>query len=348
MMDLEPRVAQSLAARADRPVEVDRLRAGAIRRARGIRRRRRQLVAAGLAFIALLGVASVRAAAPVGRPLPSQRPEPTTLPSAVGVAPAIERPVDIGTDPALLHFDLDLGGLNADITEWVSANGYERAIIYSAAIGQVYIAHTLAALPAVDPTAGRVEQTTVDGRPAALRRIPDSGGGVTWDLRWEPAAGVQAAVFAGGDDPAYAVKVAGTLRLDRAQRCVAPIHLSEMPPGATWIECRIQIAREGAIHSALVLRTIGGHQVQIWLVPTGLSTGFTPNRTVAGRPAEWRDTDTRGLWMPEFGPVDVFISGVEPDTAEWLTEQDAAWLVERIQVVADASEPGTWPIRAVE
>jgi hypothetical protein len=52
--------------------------------------------------------------------------------------------------------------------------------------------------------------------------------------------------------------------------------------------------------------------------------------------------------MTGFGPLDVFISGVEPDTAEWLTEQDAAWLAERIQVVVDASEPETWPIRAVE
>jgi hypothetical protein len=354
MIDIESRVAESLTARADRPVEVDRLRASALTRARTIRRRRRALGAAALALVVALVVAGSLAGPRFLRVAPSGVPRPTTLPEAVGVAPAAERPQDVGMDPGVLHFDLDLTSLRPDATEWVSGNGYERAIVYSAGEqpwAQVYIAHSVASLAvAVAPT-GSLELTTVDGRPAALRRVVDEHGRVTWDLRWEPLGGVQAAVFVNGDDRGLAATVARALRFDHAQRCAVPAHLTELPTGSRWIECRTMVRTVSPgrwAHSALVIRDGDGHEALIWLVPATSSSAFAPNRTVGGLPAEWSTTpDSLGLWMPEVGGLDLFIGENHPERGEWLNEAYAVHLMERLEVATDLESPATWAVRAV-
>lgn len=346
MTDIESRVTASLAARADQRIDVHRLREGAIARARVLRRRRRMFGTAGLAGVATV---AVLLAGPLAPPV---------APPSLGVASALDRPQDIGTDPALLHFDVELGGLDAGSAEWISAGGYERAIIYDATDQQwasVYIAHTQAALDAAaPPTSGQVEQTTVGGRPAALRRIQI--GDITWELRWQPTDGVFAVVYVNRDDRALAVTVAEAVRLDRAQRCAVPLRLTELPVGATWTECQTRMRHAPAagqgvwLRSGVTLRQGDGDRVLIWAEPVepgGPPTTFQPDRTVAGHPAQWRTADMRGLWAPVFGPIDVFVGGYDPDRADWLTEAEAVWLAERLAVAADLTNPATWPERAV-
>lgn len=70
--------------------------------------------------------------------------------------------------------------------------------------------------------------------------------------------------------------------------------------------------------------------------------------TVVGQPARWRHDVQPGLWIHQFGPVSVFILAVAPDEPAWLTQPDAVWLAERIQVADDLAAPETWPVRAVD
>src|SRR5262245_50916422 len=132
MTDFESRIADSLQARADRRIETDRLRAGAVTRAGRLRWRRRVVTSLGAATVAALILTAV-----LVRPAPSPDgpAQQTTLPTAVGVSGAADNPGAIGTDPAILHFDVDLepldaAGLAVTSTEWISVSGYERVVLY--------------------------------------------------------------------------------------------------------------------------------------------------------------------------------------------------------------------------
>jgi hypothetical protein len=358
MTDLESRVTASLAARAQRSVEVDRLRSGALLRASAMRRRRarRGVGLAGLAAVVLAGALTLPGA--LGS---SGQAPPTTLPPATGTAPAAEAPQAIGTDPAVLHFDLDLAGLDVSATEWVSSLGYERAMLHDGSGSEpwasVYLAHTsealeAAAAPALATTRRPAEQTTVDARPATLQRVVVvSTGGVTWELRWQPRPGIQAAVSV-RDDRALAFTVAAAIRLDRAQRCAVPLRLSELPAAAAWVRCQTMLRRAAprpdlspSAHWGVTVRRADGHDVLVWAGEPGRTTEPL-DLTVAGHPARWRP-DLPGLWVAGFGPVDVFITAVPPTEPGWLTQLDAVWLAERVQVAGDLDAPGTWPARAV-
>ena len=251
MIDLEARLGESLRARAERGVEVDRLRAGAMARARTSRRRRNLL--GGLAVVALVAAGAVAAPLALSGGDGSRR---TGRPTIVGV-PATNPGTGIASNPATLHFDLDPATLDSSghlavSTEWISAATYERAILYDADGNQwatLLLARTQSDLDAAvnppppsgptraAPEPGPEQDTTVDGHPATIQRTPQVNR-VYWLLRWHPADGVYAAVVSTGEEQSLAHTVAGALRLNQVQRCVASLRLTELPAGAVWVECQ--------------------------------------------------------------------------------------------------------------
>jgi hypothetical protein len=355
MIDIESKVVESLHADADQLIKVDGLREAALARAGTLRRRRRALGAlagAGLVAVLTAGVVAVprlaggegsrTAAGPPGdASAQAVATLPTTLPEAVGVPSAAEQPTAVGTDPGLLHFDVDLAPLKAFASDWKSAAGYERAVVTrrSNEMGtEIYLGRDAGQLETVRTppvngwfyfkdgkwnfTDGPRTPTTVNGRPGTLQRVTTGTGantGIVWVLRWQPAEGLFALVQVFDKDQALAYAAAGALRLDRAQRCVTPLTLRSEPAGAKWTTCqtkvrRTPIAGRGVwIQSELTIEQPGGDRVSVWAEDakrprSSHDTGqFHPNRTVAGHPAQWRTSDPAGLWVLDFGPAEVFV-----------------------------------------
>ena len=88
MTDIETRIARSLAARVDRPVEVGALARLAVVRAGRVRARRRVVGAVAVAVFVVVGAVGVRTLPPDSKD--------TTLPVALGIPPAASRPEGIG------------------------------------------------------------------------------------------------------------------------------------------------------------------------------------------------------------------------------------------------------------
>lgn len=240
MTDIERRLTRSLTARADRQVETGELARAAVSRAGRMRARRRAVGTAALTALLVAGFFGVRVLLP--------EPKDTTLPVALGVAPAASRGEGIGTDPALLHFDVDLrafgelaGGKQPAFTDWLSAEGHESVSVYgsdNSLLAAVYLAPSASDLKrALRPLTSAAVDTSVRGRPAKADTFDIGVAGLQYtDLRWEPRAGVFAAVWA--PDPVTAAKVFDAVRLDRAQRCVTPMRLLALPGGGAGPSAR--------------------------------------------------------------------------------------------------------------
>jgi hypothetical protein len=144
--DLTSVIRESLSDRAERGVRADGLHDRVLVRSRRIRRRRTYAAAsgAGLAMAVAMGVLVVpglRVDDPsglgwAGGPATAVRPTatagaggPTTLPPATGALTAAQAPARVGSDPAVLHFDLDLRGFAVADTEWTSGPRYEAVTI---------------------------------------------------------------------------------------------------------------------------------------------------------------------------------------------------------------------------
>jgi len=169
------------------------LAAAAVRRQRRIRLRRR----VGGSLVAVVAAAAVATpyvvlwpSAPTAlTPSPSASPSatpsryprstgPTTLPEASGVPGAADRPDLVGSDPGVLHFDLDLSAFSGvSSSVWRSSLGVEN-IRFGFDDAQrdfeIFVTqreqHAMAVI-GVPPVDGDLRQeTTVRGRPAVLHR----------------------------------------------------------------------------------------------------------------------------------------------------------------------------------
>jgi hypothetical protein len=354
MTDIETRLTLSLTARADRQVEVGGLAHRAVVRAGRLRARRRVAGTAAVVVLLVAGFLGVRTLLP--------EPKDTTLPVALGIPPAASRPEGIGTDPGLLHFDIDLrafqqvtGGPVPAFTDWVSAEDHESVSVYgpeNQLLAGVYVAPTASDLRrALRPLNSTAVDTTVGGRPAKADTFDIGVAGLMYtDLRWEPRDGIFAAVWA--PDLATAAKVFDAVRLDRAQRCVTPMRLSALPAGARWTECETAV-RFGQVPgqhvwrwSDLTIQQVDGVRVRLWAAAEPDVAEFKPDRVVAGRPAQWITDGMRGMWIPGFGPVGLYVGERDAFHADLLSEQQAVWYAEHLQVYDDLTNPAAWPTSA--
>jgi hypothetical protein len=444
MIDITSTIRESLRARAEPPVRADGLHDRVLARSRQIRRRRRAFAtSAGVGLVAAMTVGALAApgllpgawfrgpggsdgftgsgvtvaagsmtATPDGAAAPDTG-RPTTLPELTGVPPAADRPAAVGSDPGILHFDVDLTGLDAAESEWASGIGYESVEItprskapsrapskagstagspgpwYGGSPTQIYVGPDRDRLYAVkdDPAgiatldhAGRVtarpgtlamdppQPVTINGRAgriAKARTVPASGGSAQtwptdradgadggWVLEWQPVDGLFAVAQVHGDDRPRVLAAAAALRPNRAQRCATPVRLADPPRGATWTACSTRIrtvATDGRgvwVNSRIVIGQADGGRLDVYLEEQSDRTGFRPTRTVAGHPATWLRSDPRGLWVINFGPAEVFVSGASENDPR-LSVDEAVALLRSATMTRDLSGPRTWPARAV-
>lgn len=404
MSDIESKVINSLRAGTDpgRPIDTGQLRTGAIARARAIRARRHVVgTATALGLVAVVGAGvltlprpgaggdaaevgwGAESAATVGSDTALAAPPATTLPRAPGVPSAEQNPAAVGTDPSVLHFDLDFAALGrvvsgVDASEWRSDKGYEKVSVPgesgSGPKAEVIIAQNPEVIDRVrsmpgwtghrrDGTRietheeGPVTPIAVRGKPGTLSKAtlavkwPNGRDEWSWMVVWQPRAGLYAFAQVFSADRSVALAVAEAVRFDRAQRCAVPLRLTALPAGATWTGCRSAVRHRPAAGrgvwrlSELLLDLPGGGRASVWAEEDrkvwhpGDVAQFVPNRTVAGRPAQWRTSDPRGLWLLGFGPAELFVSGV--------AEPDAVRLVEGLKLAGNLAKPVTWPPRPV-
>jgi hypothetical protein len=329
MIDLESRVSAVLAERAERTLAVEALHERAVRAAGGIRRRRRlgtaaaAVVAAGALVVGLSGAG----------------PAATTLPAETAVTGGA-----VGTDPALLHFDVDMSRIPQRLrdrltaTEWVSGKGYETVTGFGRDNNIVF----------------SVSLTTDPGR--AQDWMTELGAGDPRAVQWGEAGtiGVAAAQW---DDADLLPGVIRAVRLNRAQRCVMPMHLADLPAGAWWSECQTRLRYGGAsdeprwIFSGLTIHQADDKVVFIWADGWPMpSPSFRADRTVSGYPAQWSSGNGQfknGLWVLAFGPYELYVTNYETAPADWFTPEVAQWYTTRLTPSTNLNDLSSWPRRAV-
>jgi hypothetical protein len=342
--DIETRVAASLHADAERIAAPSGMVTRAVTRA-GVIRRRRRMAGAAVLVAAIAGTIAWPRLFAAG-------PHPPELPAAPSaVAPAAAA---FGTDPRVLHFDMDLGALRPVITEWISAEGYEGFVAADASgrpRAEIYLGRDPSVLgrartapmwfrdrtgrdtPLLEP--GTPEPVTVDGRPARLERQEATGGGTSVRvLHWQPRPGLYALAQTYGDDRDAPFTVAGALRLDRARTCAVPLR-SAVPAGPRQVGCRLamRVRPAGFVHSETRWAGPGG-AVSIW-AEDAEPGAVTPNTSVGGRPAVWPVGDPAGLWIPRYDGVQVVVQGAD--------ERRARAIAGGLTVATDLTRPSTWP-----
>jgi hypothetical protein len=379
--DLEEAIAETLRPRGDGPVDVTSLRRAAVQQAGSIRRRRIVALSAGAVVVAVLAaVPFVRGTGPVGGDTrvggPGTDGGPVRLlPPAADAPGAKARPDLVGTDPAVLHFSIDLSGTPATGTHWAVIDGVESVSLWTSDFDHYNHRYALSNDPeklavrdhaGVDAQPAETRQVSVDGRPATATFWPDRVSAnkkpdvPTWTVEWQPAAGLWAKVELHTTDPADAVTAAEAMRVDRSLRCVAPLRFDPAPAGFSLVSCSLSF---GHIlpwaGSSIEIERTDGVRYAMNVGPGGDDPDhpFLPNRTVRGRSAmvEAGDTSTTLLVLVggdvmltvqgpyRWGTVDG-IAGRQEVTG---TEADLIAIAETIIVGPDVSDPETWPVRAL-
>ena len=52
------------------------------------------------------------------------------------------------------------------------------------------------------------------------------------------------------------------------------------------------------------------------------------------------------MWMPEFGPVSLRVMEGDSFHADLLSEEEAVWYADRLQIFDDLTNPAAWPTSA--
>ncbi|GIJ62395.1 hypothetical protein [Virgisporangium aurantiacum] len=360
MTDLESRIVDTLRHRPDPDVHIDTLTRRAV--VAGRARRRRTVVTAVAAAVALVGV-GIGVGVAVGRPDRDDAPavppteQNTNLPTDPVSPTAADRPSAVGTDPGVLHFDLDGSAIRFSDWRFETTAGREQitlAIVGGAGSGPFTVDVQLSPdpLPA-GPEGGAYrpdheEQTEVGGRTATWRTFTTEVGVQNrhQSLSWEPVAGLYAQVSTAMDlDLATVRQIAAAARFDRAQRCVAPVRVTALPAGARWTGCQVRLRAEPDpsggrwVSSRFTLVLAAGNEVEVHIDPAGTS-GFQQNRTVNRRPARW---ESASLWIGGIGPFEAAVFGNDGR----LREEDGVKLGAGIKPVGDPADLTTWAPRPV-
>jgi hypothetical protein len=343
MSGLERSLALALREHAEGDVHIAELIGGARRLGRRYRRRRRALGLGSGAVLAL--VASVGAGAVVparwprlnGPGVPGARAalsapaslSPTPFPSPAsmsglsrppvlgGVRPAAVDPGVVGSDPMLLHFDLDAAVVPAPllVAQWDSLGGLERLVFQAAGpvgAGQVQVSRWASQL---DPL----------GRKGTPVRVGKAEGTLTGNqLRWQPVPGVWAQVEVSGDKTAI-IRFAQGVVFDRVLRCAVPFRLTWVPAGARVRSCAVIFAADGA-HGRITIGMPGAaprprprRRRPGWPARSaGIRRTWRSTRVTAARRCSrsiWTSVTTSWTWSPRAGTTGRPCCGSRPDSA---------------------------------
>ncbi|MFC3501025.1 hypothetical protein ACFOOK_08620 [Micromonospora krabiensis] len=382
MTGLDERIVRALRENADRPVDAERLLTAAVNGGRARRRRRRAVLGAALGVAVALGAGGVVLRTPsAAPPTPAVTPSPAvvTPPRATGVPGAAARPELVGTDAGVLHYGVDPAV--AEVVAWRSATGVEsmrldlgggrQAMVVVAA--DAFVAETGDPAQLRDVGVGRLSTGTADddrapsGRPdyaSLYRGLAHRLDQVTngWVLRWQPVPGLYARVATTGDTAAEARRAATALRFDEARRCVAPIRLTALPPGARITECdvsartlawpRVQTssgrstptpmpvvpADETSVTLRIALSGDATLPVRLDHSPTMGEERNTANRTIGGRPV----FDMGDFWHVLGIPHTLLSMGWENRWERSPTLAEVTTVIGGLQVADDLGEAATW------
>jgi hypothetical protein len=239
----------------------------------------------------------------------------------------------IGRDPAVLEERRERPGVHVRTTDG-------RRVSTETPAGTVEIGDRTATL------ARETGPGELAGNQVAVGSV--QGTGIGWILRWQPVDGLYAVaqvVNASEADRETVRTVAGALRLDQAQRCATPLRLAATPAGSRLTTCRTSVSRAPVAAagvwrlSSLEYTRADGTTASVWTeakpqrVAHDLAQ-FQANRAVNGAPAQWRTADPAGLWLLEYGPAEVFVSGAG--------EAESIALVSGLTFAPDLTATGTW------
>jgi hypothetical protein len=357
---LETAVAECLRPDADGKVDVEQLRAAAVRRAVRIRRRRLTVAAAGLAVVSAAAVAwapglTGEPGQRVGGP-PAGRQVPTAgagmrLPAAdaPGAAQAPER---VGAEPGTLHFDVDLSGLDATGTSWAVRDGVESLSVWTGVADHYTLWYDLTTDPGKFEAVQREPEQTVPlsvaGRPATARSYPGYHGAdsTPWTLTWQPVDGLWVQMkqeVAAAED---LLAAAQALRLDRSQACVAPM-LVAMPAGLTWTGCDIDFGHifPWTVSGVSFVNADGAElSVSIGRIGAVGDDPFVPNVTALSRPGMlWRKGHTAFLVVPLSSEFNVLVHGRAPAGVAEVADAELVALAQAVTPGPNFTDPAAWP-----
>lgn len=351
-------------------VDVTALRRGSLTRARFIRRRRVALTGAAAA-VAIVGTGAAMSAASGPGPVPfagdSYGPSPggpattviAALPRADAPGAAV-RPDLVGHDPGTLHFDIDTAALDADGASYSVASGVETANLSKNDLNFAFYALGADRSELDKYTTLNTDVTELPdhplifGRPATVDRFPTGllGHDAAFRITWQPVDGLWASVAVNNSDLSLAIKAANALKLNVAQRCVAPMHVASLPAGYTWTGCGIAVGADDPWQSSYVeLSRAGGTSVVVMIGNISPVDRIVPNTTAAGHPAQW--VDQAGIPKQLVVPIadhvnlDICLETAPGSATDSLTPAMAADFAARTEIGTDFSDPSVWPSRPV-
>jgi hypothetical protein len=387
--DFEASIAATMRPYGQGDVDVAALRAGTMVRVRAARRRRTAAAATGTALALTVTVFAGQRLMVGDRPFgdhlfgtppsgaassPGEQVRVAAALPAADAPGAAQAPDQVGTDPALLHFDLDVSAFGGTGTSWLSTSGVERGEVWTGRSGPGGDYHKVASVTVArtpedamrfgygDPDAqlaGLPPVTvSVDGRPGTLLEFPNAWntGQSVFVLRWQPAStsdGLWAALEMPAADAGTVVAAAATgIRLDRAQRCAVPLRVTAMPANSRWESCDTGMEPVNASGrswqvAGLTFRHTQGGEMRLsygnYSDDAAEGSAFVPNRMVGDRPAMWYSGQGWQLAVPGADGRNLFI-GIR---GAGYGEADALALAAAVVRSEDLIDLESWPARVV-
>jgi hypothetical protein len=178
------------------------------------------------------------------------------------------------------------------------------------------------------------------------------GPDAAYRISWQPVDGLWAVVAVDNPDLSFAIKAAQALKLNVAQRCVAPMHVTSLPAGYTWTGCGITVGTDTPWEmSNIELTKPGAPLVALAIGNVRPVDRIVPNTMAGGRPAQWVDQAgiPKQLLVPIEGWVnlDICLEAMAGSAADSLTPALAADFAARIEVGSNFTDPTAWPSRPV-
>jgi hypothetical protein len=293
MTDIEMLLRDTLHADAEVVAPPADLPERALTRAAHLKRRRRATGAVAAAAVAVLGVS---VAVPLLGPTP---PSPDHVAS------------EIGTDPGMLHFDVDSVAMKGSVQYVGTGPGYEMILVYRKPhrgnpepVIRIYLATSTAAMAKAredgwwaSPDFYVTEEwskasVTVAGKPGTIERQKAKQNtqpqNTQWVIRWEPEPGVQGVLVAHGDDREAALAAVDAVLLDGTRPCLLQFRLTDLPPGWKQTSCRF-VYVSGPRKNPATAATWQKDSATL-RVDAGLKLGWTsekPDIVVDGAGGEW-------------------------------------------------------------
>jgi hypothetical protein len=322
----------------------------------------------GAATLTLGGAGGAPAGTP---PAVTMYPVPQ-LPDAPDVPGAADRPDLVGSDPLLRHFTVDASAWPVGAAVYSSSEGTEtlQASALDVTVSRfkekaeatANAVETLSVQSSASPAVGSHiaspitsrspvtrTPTTVNGRPATLISGLVQGRYSYWGLLWQPSDGLWVGIHTGtATGPAELWDDVDALHLDRAQRCVVPFQLTDLPAGARLLSCTAGVPGPGDPYAYSEV-SVGDAQGNMASVSVGQSvrlelrfTSAPPpqlsNRIVNGHPVVWSEDQPAALLSDDFDgvPLAVTVGGS-------YDEATATRILAGLRLRDNRADPTTWP-----